>query len=77
VKETPSGKAGVAGVVVELLPAQQFRVELAGGEKVVAHLAPARSRGFVRLRLRDRVKVELTAGDPARGRIVEVFNRGL
>jgi translation initiation factor IF-1 len=64
-------------VVVELLPAQQFRVELAGGGQVVAHLAPARSRRFVRLRLRDRVRVELTARDPVRGRIVEVINRGL
>lgn len=64
-----------AGEVVEILPAQAYRVELADHRVVIAHLAPAVKRGFERLRLRDRVEVELTASDPGRGRVVKVFPR--
>ena len=59
--------------VVEILPALAFRLELADRRQVIAHLAPAVKRGFVRLRLRDRVRVELTSADPTRGRIVAVL----
>ncbi|WP_321473641.1 translation initiation factor IF-1 [uncultured Paludibaculum sp.] len=64
---------GASGEVVEILPASTFLVELADRRRVVAHLAAAVQRGFVRLRLRDRVEVELTAADPNRGRIVKVL----
>lgn len=64
-----------AGEVVEILPALTYRVELADRRVVVAHLAPAVKRGFERLRLRDRVEVELTASDPGRGRVVKVLPR--
>lgn len=63
----------VEAVVVELLPAAAFRLELADGRQVIGHLAAAAERGFVRLRLRDRVEVELSATDPRRGRIVSVL----
>jgi translation initiation factor IF-1 len=63
----------VNGTVVELLPALAYKVELADRRTVIAHLAPAVKRGFVRLRLRDLVEVELTASDPNRGRIVKVI----
>jgi len=62
------------GHVVEILPASTFRVETVDHRQVIAHLAPAVRRGFVRLRLRDRVEVELTSADPKRGRIVRVFD---
>ncbi|MBI5084360.1 MAG: translation initiation factor IF-1 [Acidobacteria bacterium] len=61
------------GSVVEILPALTYKVELADRRTVLAHLAPAVKRGFVRLRLRDQVEVELTASDPGRGRIVKVI----
>ena len=64
----------VEAVVVELLPAATYRLELKDRRQVIAHLAPSAQRGFVRLRERDRVLVELTAGDPNRGRIVSVLN---
>jgi len=68
------GAAGrVEGFVVELLPSSTFRVETVEGRTVIAHLAPAVQRGFVRLRLRDRVELALSSGDPRRGRIVRVF----
>ena len=63
----------VIAKVVEILPALAFRLELADRRQVIAHLAPGVKRGFVRLRLRDRVQVELTAADPTRGRIVAVL----
>lgn len=64
-----------AGEVVEILPARAYRVELEDRRVVIAHLAPAVKRGFERLRLRDRVEVELTASDPGRGRVVKVLPR--
>jgi translation initiation factor IF-1 len=65
----------VAGEVIEILPALTYKVELAGHRVVVAHLASAVKRGFERLRLRDRVEVELSASDPSRGRVVKVLPR--
>ena len=62
------------GQVVEILPASAFRVELADRRQVIAHLAPAVKRAFVRLRLRDQVEVALTAADPSRARIVRVLD---
>jgi translation initiation factor IF-1 len=64
----------VEAVVVELLPAAAYRLELKDRRQVIGHLAAAVRRGFVRLRQRDRVLVELTAEDPGRGRIVAVLN---
>lgn len=63
-----------AGHVIEILPASTFRVELADRRQVIAHLAPAMKRGFVRLRLRDQVEVALAAADPTRARIVRVLD---
>ena len=68
-------RSAVQAVVVEILPAAQYRVEMANRQQVIAHLAPGTERNFVRLRLRDEVLVELTAGDPSRARIVKVLNR--
>jgi translation initiation factor IF-1 len=64
----------VEAVVVELLPAAAYRLELQDRRQVIAHLASSARRGFVRLRQRDRVLVELSAEDPGRGRIVAVLN---
>lgn len=60
-------------VVIEILPSAAYRVELGSRQQVVAHLAPAVNRNFVRLRVRDEVEVERTSADPARGRIVKVI----
>jgi translation initiation factor IF-1 len=67
--------ASVEAEVVELLPSAAYRVKLADGREVVGHLAAQTARGFVRLRLRDRVEIELSASDPARGRIVRVLTK--
>jgi translation initiation factor IF-1 len=69
----PGRAEGRRAKVVEILPSLTYRVELEGSRAgVIAHLARARERNFVRLRVGDEVLVELTAGDPGRGRIVEV-----
>jgi translation initiation factor IF-1 len=65
--------ASVIAEVVEILPSVVYRLKLADGREVLGHLASQPARGFVRLRLRDRVEVELSAADPARGRIVKVL----
>ena len=64
-----SQRRRVTATVREEMPAAAYRVELAGGEKVVAHAVGARERNFVRLLPGDRVEVELAPHDPTRGRI--------
>ena len=59
------------GVVLELLPSQLVRVELEGRHTVTAHLASPVGRNYVRVIKGDRVRVQLTANDPHRGRVVE------
>ena len=60
-----------AGVVLELLPSHLVRVEVEGQHIVTAHLASPVGRNYVRVIVGDRVRVQLMANDPSRGRIVE------
>ena len=63
------------GVVLELLPSQLVRVELEASQgkrhQVTAHLASPVGRNYVRVIKGDRVRVQLMANDPHRGRVVE------
>ena len=59
------------GIVLELLPSQLVRVEVVGRHTVTAHLASPVGRNYVRVIVGDRVRVQLMANDPSRGRIVE------
>jgi translation initiation factor IF-1 len=56
--------------VIEELPRLLFRVELDDRKQVLCHLAGKMRRNFVRIRPGDRVSVELSPRDSARGRIV-------
>jgi translation initiation factor IF-1 len=69
VSESKDGTAD--GIVRELLPSQLVRVELDGRHMVTAHLASPVGRNYVRIIVGDRVRVQLMANDPGRGRIVE------
>ena len=60
----------VEGTVRAVLPRALYRVTLDGGQDVTAHATAGPKRNFVRLVVGDRVTVELTARDVARGRIV-------
>ena len=59
----------------EVLPRALYRVSLDGGADVTAHATAGPKRNFVRLVVGDRVTVELTARDVARGRIVRRESR--
>ncbi|MBM4395320.1 MAG: translation initiation factor IF-1 [Deltaproteobacteria bacterium] len=59
----------VEGQVVEALPNAMFRVELANGHRVLAHVCGKMRMHFIRILPGDKVKVELSPYDVTRGRI--------
>lgn len=63
----------VEGVVREPLPNAMFRVELANGHKVLAHISGKIRLNFIRILPGDRVLVELSPYDLTRGRITYRF----
>ncbi|HKZ55613.1 MAG TPA: translation initiation factor IF-1 [Anaerolineales bacterium] len=68
-------KIEVEGTVVEALPATQFRVELENGHTVLAYLSGKMRKYYIRILLGDRVRVELSPYDLARGRITYRFKK--
>lgn len=63
----------VEGTVVESLPSAMFRVELANGHKVLAHISGRMRVHYIRVLPGDRVFVELSPYDLTRGRITYRF----
>ena len=63
----------VEGTVVEALPNTMFRVEIQEGHQVLAHLGGKLRRHYIRILPGDRVKIELSPYDLARGRITFRF----
>ena len=59
----------VEGRVIEALPNAMFRVELANGHKVLAHISGKLRLNFIKILPGDRVTVELSPYDLTRGRI--------
>jgi translation initiation factor IF-1 len=59
----------VRGVVLESLPNALFRVELDNRHQVLAHVSGRMRKNFIRILTGDRVLVELSPYDLARGRI--------
>ena len=64
------GAIEIEGTVVESLPNATFRVELANGHKVLAHISGKMRKHFIRILPGDKVLVELSPYDLTRGRIV-------
>ena len=62
-------KIEVEGTVVEALPATQFRVKLDNDHTVLAYLSGKMRKYYIRILLGDRVSVEMSPYDLARGRI--------
>jgi len=60
----------VEGKVVETLPNAMFRVELANGHKVLAHVSGKMRMNFIRILPGDSVTMELSPYDLSRGRII-------
>lgn len=63
----------VEGSVSAALPNTMFRVTLSDGRLILATLTGKMRRNYVRIFPGDRVKVEMTPYDEARGRIVYKF----
>jgi translation initiation factor IF-1 len=60
----------VEGRVKEALANTQFRVELANGHQVIAHVAGRMRKNFIRIIPGDSVTVEISPYDLSKGRIV-------
>lgn len=59
----------VTGTVLETLPNAMFRVELDNGHKVLAHISGKMRMHYIKILPGDKVKIELSPYDLARGRI--------
>ncbi|UCD53855.1 MAG: translation initiation factor IF-1 [Dehalococcoidia bacterium] len=59
----------VEGKVLESLPNAMFRVELANGHKVLAHISGKIRLHYIRILPGDTVLIELSPYDLSRGRI--------
>ena len=60
----------VEGTVLEPLPNAMFRVQLANGHKVLAHISGKMRMHYIRILPGDKVTVELSPYDLTRGRII-------
>jgi len=60
----------VTGTVLETLPNAMFRVELENGHRVLAHISGKMRMHYIKILPGDKVKIELSPYDLARGRIV-------
>ncbi|HEV8543411.1 MAG TPA: translation initiation factor IF-1 [Verrucomicrobiae bacterium] len=60
----------VEGTVVEVLPNNLFRVELANGHHFVAHTSGKMRLSFIRLVVGDKITVEMSPYDLSKGCIV-------
>ncbi len=58
------------GVVIDTLPNTMFRVELANGHIITAHISGRMRKNYIRILTGDKVKVELTPYDLTKGRII-------
>jgi len=60
----------VRGKVIEPLPNAMFRVELDKGHRILAHVSGKMRLHFIRILPGDKVLVEISPYDLARGRII-------
>ena len=58
------------GVITAQLPSGLYRVGIEGSRQITAHLGGGLEKNFIRVLVGDRVVVELTPRNLARGRIV-------
>ena len=63
----------VQATVLETLPNAMFKVELANGHEVLAHISGKIRKHFIKILTGDRVLVELSPYDLTRGRITYRF----
>ena len=63
------GSFEIEGVVEESLPNTLFRVKIPDGRLVLCHLSGKMRINFIKILPGDKVKIEITPYDMARGRI--------
>jgi len=63
-------KITVEGTITETLPNTMFRVVMDNGHEVLAYLSGKMRKYYIRVLLGNRVRIELSPYDLARGRIV-------
>ena len=63
-------KIEVEGSIVEALPNAMFRVEIAPGKTILAHISGKMRMHYIKILPGDKVKLELSPYDLTRGRIV-------
>ncbi len=63
-------KIEVEGRILEALPNAMFRVEIAAGKVVLAHISGKMRMHYIKILPGDKVRVELSPYDLSRGRIV-------
>ena len=59
----------VEGTVVEALPNTNFKVELANGHQILAHISGKLRMNYIKILPGDKVKLELSPYDLSKGRI--------
>jgi len=74
-EQTKKQRLEVMGTVTEALPNTMFRVELEGGQQVLAYLCGKMRRYYIKVLLGDKVKVELSPYDLEKGRIVYRYKK--
>ncbi len=67
------GSFEIEGVVKESLPNTLFRVEMINGAIILCHLSGKMRMNFIKILPGDKVRVEMTPYDKAKGRIVYRF----
>lgn len=63
------GNIEIEGTVLECLPNTLFRVKLPNGVIVLCHLSGKMRLNYIRIMPGDKVKIEMTPYDTAKGRI--------
>ena len=65
-KEEP---IALPGTVTQVLPGTMFRVALANGHEVLAHISRKMRKNFIRISIGNKVDVEITPDDLSKARI--------
>ena len=57
------------GTVIKVLPATIYKVQLESGHEVLAHVSGKMRKNFIKIAIGDKVTVEISPYDLAKGRI--------
>jgi translation initiation factor IF-1 len=66
----PKDVVETEAVVLETLPSAMFKVKLANGRVILAHISGRMRMNFIRILPGDKVRLELSPYDLSRGRII-------